>query len=162
MFKGYEMDTDSSIKVIGSVFRGAGKDGDFGWMIDQPQYARAFFIFNDNETQWAAHRADPDGTQGCAPGGGNAVIRPYQCRTPPRALGIPTGDNGVGYPALTDHVRTVIDEAVASIAQAVAGTGDTTVYYSSDGHGGLGTGIFDPAPDVTAYILTGIESLASA
>lgn len=150
-------------KVIGSVFKGGGKDGDFGWMIDQPHYARAFFIFNDNETQWAAHRTRPDGGPGCDAGGGNAVIRPYQCRTPPRALGIPTGDYGIaggpGYPALTGPVKTVIDDAVASIALAVAENGYREVYYSSNGDGGLGTSIFAPSPEVSDYIIGRVKAL---
>ena len=49
---------------------------------------------------------------GCAPGGGNAIIRPYQCKTPPRAAGIPTGPN---YDSLTPEVKQIIDEAIATI-----------------------------------------------
>ena len=150
------------VEVIGSQFRGAGQDGDFGWMITQPRYAHAFFIFNDNETQWAAHRDNPNNAQGCARGGGNAVSRPFQCETPPRALGIPTGDSGEGYPALSDRVKTVIDAAVVSIAEAVAEHGYTEIYYSSNGRGGLGTSIFAPAPDVTDYIMEKLHGLAAA
>lgn len=151
------------VKLIGSVFRGADRAGDFSWMIAQPDYASAFFVFNDNETQWAAHRRDPQGIAGCQAGGGNAAIRPFQCKSPPRALGIPTGDSGIpdgpGYPALTDHVKTIIDAAVAGIAAAVSENGYTEIYYSSDGQGGLGTSIFAPAPEVTAYIMDRLKSL---
>lgn len=151
------------VKLIGSVFQGTGKAGDFGWMIAQPDYASAFFVFNDNETQWAAHRRDPRGIAGCQPGGGNAAIRPCQCESPPRALGIPTGDSGIpggpGYPELTDHVKATIDAAVASIARAVNENGYAELYYSSDGQGGLGTSIFAPAPEVTAYIMDRLKSL---
>lgn len=73
------------IEVIGSVFAGAGKIGDFAWMIRQPEYADVLFVFNDNEEQFRAYRKDPQGSYGCSPGGGNAIIRPYQCQSPPRA-----------------------------------------------------------------------------
>ena len=47
------------MKVIGSVFSGAGKDGDFDWMITQDHYEDALFVFNDNEGQYKAHRDQP-------------------------------------------------------------------------------------------------------
>jgi hypothetical protein len=86
---------DFQMQVIGSVFSGAGKDGDFDWMITQDHYEDALFVFNDNEAQYKAHRDRPTDLAGAgyAPGGGNAIIRPYQCKTPPRAVGIPTGPN---------------------------------------------------------------------
>ena len=40
------------IRIRKSVFQGGGCDGDFGWMIKQPEFARSLFIFNDNETQY--------------------------------------------------------------------------------------------------------------
>ena len=75
------------IQVIRSIFAGAGKAGDFAWMIRQQEYADALFVFNDNEEQFRAHRDDPDGAFGCAAGGGNAIIRPHQCKNPPQAIG---------------------------------------------------------------------------
>jgi hypothetical protein len=50
---------DFQMKVIGSVFSGAGKDGDFDWMITQDHYEDALFVFNDNEGQYKAHRDQP-------------------------------------------------------------------------------------------------------
>ena len=47
------------MKVIGSVFSGAGKDGDFDWMITQDHYEDALFVFNDNEGQYKAQRDQP-------------------------------------------------------------------------------------------------------
>jgi hypothetical protein len=79
------------IVVSGKIFNGTGKDGDFGWMILQDQYRDVLFIFNDNVKQFTAHQNDSLDPEGCSPGGGNAIIRPYQCLTPPRAAGIPTG-----------------------------------------------------------------------
>ena len=70
------------MQVIGSIFGGGGKAGDFGWMIQQPEYDDALFIFNDNEEQFLAFRKNPKSGAGCARGGGNAIIRPYQCAEP--------------------------------------------------------------------------------
>ncbi len=80
--------------LVPTVFSGAGKVGDFGWMIRRPEYARHFFIFNDNEHQYRCN----DLTAGL----GNAVIRPYKDGNPPRAWGIPTGDSRGGYHRLSE------------------------------------------------------------
>jgi len=153
------------VKVTGLVFQGGNQIGDFDWMLKQDEYKNAFFIFNDNESQFLAHQDDPKSQSGCAAGGGNAIIRPYQCETPPRAGGIPTGEHGIkdgpGYPELNDTVKGYIDQAVASIKAVVAANSYDTVYYSSNGSGGLGHGIFDPCEDVKAHIIKGIESLAT-
>ncbi len=146
------------LKVTPSVYEKGGEDGDFDWMIIQPKYIDTFFIFNDNETQFREHQDGKPG--GCDAGGGNAGIRPYQCITPPKAGGIPTGDNGVGYPALTPEIKGVIDEAVAKIKSVLDANQYTQVIYSSDGKGGLGTNIFTPSADVTQYIIDEIKSLS--
>ena len=43
--------------VIKSTFTGPGRDGDFAWMVLQPQFARTLFIFNDNEEEFLQHLA---------------------------------------------------------------------------------------------------------
>jgi hypothetical protein len=94
--------------------------------------------------------------------GSHAKIRPYQCPPydPPRAAGIPTGD-GEGYPALTDHVRAIIDEAMGIIKNRLA-TGHCTrvIYGAASAPGDLGTGISDPAPDVKRCIVSELRGLA--
>lgn len=141
------------IQVIGSMFSGTGKAGDFAWMIRQPEYSDALFVFNDNEEQFRAHRDDPDGAFGCAAGGGNAIIRPYQCKNPPQAIGIPTGSNGRGYTALTAEVRQTIDDAIGTIQDLIAtGRYQRLFYSAANAAGDLGTGIFDVHPDVKSYI----------
>ena len=82
-------------------------------MIEQPQYSRALFLFNDNEEEFYTHFKG--GQHRCGIGGGNAGIRPYQCRTPQRAVGIPTGSRGAGYARLDAHVRSVLDDAFSQI-----------------------------------------------
>lgn len=157
------MDRNRQLEIIGSVFRGGGQEGDFGWMILQPAYADSFFIFNDNEQQYVIHRDAPSDDAGCQPGAGNGAIRPWQCTDPPRAGGVPTGSFNLpgnpGYPALTDDVKALIDEALNRISATIAAHGYLRVFFSANAAGDLGTGTFDPAPEVTAYILAGIKAL---
>jgi hypothetical protein len=150
------------MEVVGSVFTGRGKPGDFAWMIERPEYADVLFVFNDNEEQFAAHRRDPTDPRGCIRGGGNAAIRPYRCTDPVRAAGIPTGVRGAGYPGLTDETRRVIDEAVSVVRGLLAsGRYRRLVYSAADGSGRLGTGIFEVGDDVKAYIVQRLRGLAS-
>ena len=147
------------MQVIGSQFSRPGAEGDFGWMIERPEYADALFVFNDNEGEFRAHQRHAAGARQCHAGGGNAVIRPYQCENPPRAAGIPTGDRG-GYPRLTGDARAAIDDALAAITALVAsGRYQRVIYSAADDTGTLGTGIFDVADDVKRYIVNGLQAL---
>lgn len=147
------------MKVIGSIFGGGGKDGDFAWMITQDYYRDALFVFNDNEAQYKAHReqATKLGGSGCAPGGGNAVIRPYQCQTPPRAAGIPTGPN---YDSLAPCVKEIIDEAIATIKRiALKERYNRIIYSAANATGDLGTSIFHVGDNVKEYIVNQLKGL---
>lgn len=147
------------VRVVRSSFAGRGTEGDFSWMIDQPHYSRALFVFNDNEAQFRAfHAGKPSGL---SKGGGNAAIRPYQGSSPQRAAGIPTGDGG-GYDALTPRVKGVIDEAVAHIA-GLLGTGayDQVIFSYDAKEQTLGSGIFTISRDVRDYIMNAILALES-
>lgn len=146
-------------EVIGAVFSRPGQPGDFAWMIRQSEFDDAFFVFNDNEAEFRRHQQHGADSVRCRPGGGNAVVRPYQCQTPQRSAGVPTGDNSGGYPALTDHVRGVIDSAVDAVAAASGGF--DRVFYSADGSGGLGTGIFRVDESVKNYIVDQLQSLGA-
>lgn len=149
------------MQVVGSVFAGRGQPGDFGWMLDQPEYARTLFIFNDNEEQFRAYRADPTSRDGCAPGGGNAAIRPFRGQDPPRAAGIPTGAHGAGYDRLTPGVRGVIDDAIGVVRDLLAtGRYDQVVYSAAGPDGALGSGIFTIGDDVKAHIVAELRKLA--
>ena len=148
------------MQMIGSIFAGGGKPGDFGWMIEQSEYDDALFIFNDNEEQFLAFRKTPKGRHACERGGGNAIIRPYQCKDPQRATGIPTGANQRGYTDRTAHVKEMIDDAVASIRHLVSTGRYQRVFYSAANLAGdLGTGIFDVGNDVKSYIVAEIKML---
>ncbi|MFM8662632.1 MAG: hypothetical protein ACKODI_02165 [Acidimicrobiaceae bacterium] len=140
-----------TIKVVRSTFRGAGVLGDYLWMIDQPEFARALFIFNDNEEQFDAYVAGE--ARGFTAGGGNAAIRPLRRHLPPRAAGVPTGKHGRGYSALDATTKSKIDEALAVI-NALLKTCDydqIVVSTSKDGDT-LGTGIYEVAREVRDYI----------
>ncbi len=146
------------MKVIGSVFHGGHKDGDFNWMIQQTKYDDALFVFNDNEPQYILHRDDPANSGGCSPGAGNGIIRPWQCVTPPRAAGVPTGPN---YAKLTPHIAAIIDEAVATVGKVATDAGYARIFFSADSHGHLGTGTFQVGDDVKAYIVKQLKALAT-
>lgn len=149
-----------SIQVIRSTFSGVGRDGDFSWMIGQPEYATALFIFNDNEEQFLEHQRMAGERHFCDAGGGNAAIRAYQCIEPQRATGIPTGRHG-GYTELSPQAAAVIDNALAVLDQLLASGRYDTVIYSWDDHAGtLGTGIFRVAREVLDYIVAGIDKVA--
>jgi hypothetical protein len=150
------------MEVIGSRFEGGRKPGDFGWMIRQPPYDDALFIFNDNEEEFRAHQRHGSGRGQCHAGGGNAVIRPFQCREPQRAAGIPTGASGRGYSRLDDHVRGVIDVALQAVRDLVATGQFARIIYSAENVAGdLGTGIFQVSEDVKRYIVEGLRGFAT-
>ena len=150
------------MQVIGSVYVNDGEYGDFGWMLKQPDYDDALFIFNDNEPQFRAFLKDQTpGSEGCAVGGGNAAIRPYRCQNPPRAQGIPTGTTH-GYPQLTPEVKQVIDESFGVIRTTLkSGRYERVFYSAADAQGDLGVGIFkDLGDDVKSYIVAELRKLA--
>ena len=154
-----------AVEVVKSRFTGGGAPGDFAWMIRQPEHAHSLFIFNDNEGEFLAHHRG--GTHVCSRGGGNAVIRPYQCRSPQQAMGIPTGtyDRGVhyaGYSSLDDHVLDVLDSAFQSL-DALLATGQyiAVIFSWNNSESTLATGIFHPAPEVKNHIVNGILTVAA-
>jgi hypothetical protein len=155
------MPDESSVRLVPSRFEGRGQPGDFAWMIEQPEYADALFVFNDNEEQFRAFQRDPHSPAGRSPGGGNATIRPYRGADPPRAAGIPTGRAGGGYPALTAAARQAIDDALELIDELLAtGRYQRVIYSAANEEGDLGTGIFDVGHDVKRYIVSGLRRLA--
>ena len=158
------MSNTSNIRVIKSRHVSDGKDGDFGWMIRQPQYDRTLFLFNDNEGEFLAHHGG--GSHTCGTGGGNAIIRPYQCRTPQRALGIPTGtyDKGIhhkGYSRLDDHVVGILDLAFARLDELLASGRYDSVAFSWDDDTKLGGKIFNTAQPVRDHIVERILAIAA-
>ena len=132
-------------------------------MIEQTRWRDSLFIFNDNESQSQAFLAQVAGGHidspsiACQAGGGNAVIRPYQCQAPARAAGVPTGP---GYTSLTEHARRHIDAAIAHVTTVL--TSDERlieVIYSAsqDDPSVLGHGTFDVGEEVLRYIPAELE-----
>ena len=145
------------IEKIRSSFTRSGMEGDFGWMIEQPQYARSLFVFNDNEAQFEDFHANKP--SGLRAGGGNAIIRPYQKGVQPRAAGIPTG-NGSGYTQLNAHVLNVIDMAIDHIKNLLAsGDYDEVIYSYNPDENTLGSGIYDIDNSVRDYIFDALENM---
>jgi hypothetical protein len=127
-------------------------------MINQPEYARTLFVFNDNEPEYRAFR---DGIGGCTGGGNNAAIRPYQCLPKPRAMGVPTGIAPPGYMQLDEPTRRIIDESIDRIRAVVEQHGYDSVIFSQQSAEDrtLGVGIFSPARPVRDYIVNRLLSL---
>ena len=145
------------MKVIKSQYSGPRQNGDFSWMIGRPEFARALFIFNDNEAQFIAFQTGH--ASGLSAGGGNAAIRPYQGHSPIRAAGIPTGNHG-GYQKLDKNVRALVDDAIAHIQRLLAtGNYDQVIFSYDAKNETLGTGIFNVADEVKNYIYESICSL---
>jgi hypothetical protein len=149
----------ADVHVCGEVFDGVGKVGDFNWMVQQPEYKDTLFVFNDNTGQFDDHRKVPNVGPGCDAGGGNAIIRPYQCKDPPRALGIPTGP---GFDKLTPEAKAYIDKAVDQIAATVRKyTYARVIYNAADASGRMGTHIFPVGDDVKDYIVARLQAIAA-
>lgn len=144
------------IEVIKSKFHGAGKEGDFAWMIEQPRYGSTLFIFNDNERQFYTHFNGGEHT--CTEGGGNAKIRAYQCLPVPRAIGIPTGtyEPGIhfkGYSALDEHVHRVLNDAFGQIETLLATGHYDSLAFSWNPETKFGGEIFKTAQVVRDHIV---------
>lgn len=150
--------------VIKSVFQGEGREGDFGWMIRQPHHERTLFIFNDNEEEFYAHFRG--GPHTCSAGGGNAVIRPYQCDPHRRAAGMPTGTYEAGphykgYSSLDDQVRRAIADAITQVGSLLhTGRFDALAFSWSD-ETKLGGKIFETAQVVRDHIVDEIHRIAA-
>ena len=145
------------MKVTKSQYSGSNCVGDFSWMIDRPEYARSLFIFNDNETQFKAFHANQP--TGLYAGGGNAVVRPFQEGSHPRAAGIPTGD-GAGYQHLSAHVKGVIDQALDYIKNLLKSGRYNEIVFCTDSTGQtIGSGIYDIDHAVKNYIFQGLMGI---
>ena len=157
----------NSIRLVPSVFHKGGEEGDFSWMLRQPAYDDALFIYNDNASQSAAYlkqvadgSVDPSSTA-CRPGAGNGAIRPYQCEDPPRAAGVPTGPD---FDGLADEKRA-IDDALEYVRTLLATGRYRQVIYSADSAndpGRLGHGTFAVPDDVLTYIPAQLKEIVDS
>jgi hypothetical protein len=147
---------DNKIEIIGNIYKGREKDGDFHWMIKQDIYKDILFLFNDNEEYHDTN----------ARGAGNAIIRKYNKYNKklekPRSAGIPTGTlRDGGYEELNDHVKKQVKTAIQEIKEIIIKYNYKKICYSSEKDGILGTGIFTVDRDVLIYITNKIKKLES-
>jgi hypothetical protein len=142
------------MNVIGTVFSGKGKEGDFEWQINSGKYEDALFIFNEDESRAKWKKA----------GRGNAVIRKYNkyAVDKPRSVGVLTGTKAGGYSELTEAIKSKIDECIKEIKDTIQRYGYKTIYYSSKTKNGLlGTSIFQVDEKVLLYITQELKNLSS-
>ena len=141
-----------NVTVIGTVFDGRHKVGDFDWMIKSGNYDDSLFIFNDDvkRNKWKKG------------GKGNSIIRKYNKYANPRnpkSVGIVTGCKK-GFASLTDEVRSRIDKNLNEVVKTLQSMQYRKVYYSAKTPNGLlGTGIFKVGKDVLEYITLQIHEL---
>jgi len=142
------------IQVIGIKFASRNQYGDFLWMSRQNKYSNSLFLFNDNEE----HHNTSFG------GGGNAVMRMfnrYSTMDKPLSAGIPTGTIGSGgYDKFTPEIKKTIDDAFEEIIELIIAHNYSTIYFSSEVDGKLGTSIFAVNPKVIEYITSKIYKLS--
>jgi len=142
------------IKVIGIKFVSHKQYGDFLWMSKQNKYSNSLFLFNDNEEHHNTSFV----------GGGNAVMRMfnrYSTMDKPLSAGIPTGTIGSGgYNKFTRKVKKTIDDAFEEIIELIIAHNYSTIYFSSEVDGKLGTSIFAVNPQVIEYITSRIYRLS--
>ena len=141
-----------NVTVIGTVFGGRHKVGDFDFMIKSGNYDDCLFLFNDDVKRNKWKKA----------GKGNAIIRKYnKYANPqtPRSVGIVTGHTK-GFASLTDEVRSLIDTNLKEVVKTIQSMQYRKVYYSAKTPNGLlGTGIFKVGKDVLEYITRQIHEL---
>jgi hypothetical protein len=145
----------NNIEVIGTKFTSPNKYGDFYWMSSHDVCTNSLYIFNDNEEHHDTNII----------GGGNAIMRQFNKHSklnPPLSAGIPTGTlkNG-GYIKFTPRVKKIIDDAIDEIIELIKTHNYSTIYFSSELDGLIGTGIFNVDLKVVTYITNCIYKLSS-
>ena len=156
--------------LVPSVYAGDGQPGDFVWEINEAISSsahaatnnRTLWVFNDNEQDRLSNKL----------GAGNAQIRPFNKfgvhSAAPLSAGVTTGSSGVGYASLSPCAERVINADILLIQKLLATGEYSSVKYSSDVSGLLGTSIFPSALMLTATlcgasgVLSGLQVLALA
>ena len=103
------------LAVVGKVYAGKDKDGDFKWMVKQKEYNDTLFLIAENFLDSLLDDS--------VAGGGTAVLR-MRCPqrvvagNTPRAVGVPTGWSltASGFPHMDNYIKTVIDLSLDRIA----------------------------------------------
>ena len=154
------------LTVVGKVFAGKNKDGDFKRMVKQKQYDDTLFVIAENYLDSVCDECDE--------GAGTAVLRPLcpqrvSPETVPRAVGVPTGWSvaAMGFPHMdTVFTKTAIDLSLDRIAVVLDENPQfKRLMYSSDAKDPrmLGVKIFESTldPKVRSYISLAINNVAT-
>ena len=128
------------VTVLGVLFKGRKKDGDFKFMASRPEHANSVFVIGENYMDMLFSTDD---------GGGTAALRSqtWPNTERPCAVGIPTGwsqETG-GFRSLIPVVKTLIDYGVDRIiAHLIKFPHVNKIIYSADSTNGskIGVGIF--------------------
>jgi DNA polymerase/3'-5' exonuclease PolX len=145
----------TTVKVKSIQFNKLGEYGDFGWMIKNPEYEDVLFIYNDDIESVEKYQA----------GKGNAIIRPYNINNPtidkPRSAGIPTGSRKLkkGFDTLDEETKKYIDNSISIIKDIITKYNYTTIMYSGNKYGTIGSSIFVINEEVKDYITEQLRSL---
>ena len=153
------------VNVTPVFFTKSGQYGDMTWMITQPEYMDALFIFNDNASAFKAHS--------CNVGAGNGNIRPFQCkpygkRSYIQVIGIPTGP-GWSEKCIPQDAKDLIDDAIRKARALIEKNKFKQVYYNGSanqtkppwGDKIIGSHTFRPSEEVKDYITEQLHNLAS-
>eukprot|EP00966_Prymnesium_polylepis_P020545 472628-Prymnesium_polylepis.2 len=154
------------VTVVSTLFKGKNKDGDFKWMVKQPENSDALFVIAENFLD--SMRDDWD------EGAGTAVLRPLcpQRVKPgqtPRAVGVPTGWSvaAMGFPFMDSvFIKTAIDLSLDRIALVLDQHPQyTRLVYSADADSPrlIGVKIFEStlSDEVRTYISDGLHNIAN-
>ena len=149
-----------SLVVSGHVFRGKNREGDFAWMLKQPQYDDCVFIIMENFLDMLYSDED---------GGGTAALRTQTWPTRAkgaRAVGVPTGwsQETNGFRQLDDAVKGVIDLAMMRLRVHLHQNKHVTrIIYSADEKNPerVGSKIFKVDDAVLQYISEQIQLMST-
>jgi hypothetical protein len=144
-----------NIEVVGIKYSQRNQYGDFLWMCQQNKYLNSLYIFNDNEEYHNTSRS----------GAGNAIMRKFNKHSKyekPISAGIQTGTlNAGGYDKFTKEIKKTIDNAFEEIIELIKLHNYSTIYFSSELNGRLGTSIFTVNSKVIEYITSRIYKLSN-
>lgn len=114
------------VEIIYTVFNGLEIEGDFNWMIRQPQYKDCLFLYCEDEQHYFEHSFEK--------GAGTSGIRPWNMYGSPgdiHSAPILTGSYEKGYERIDKENETKIDTCFKEIRELLESGKYTHVCYSS-------------------------------
>lgn len=155
------------LRVLSCKYTEKNTDGDFRWMLRQPQYAMSLFLYSENVVDWLTQENK---------GGGTACLRPFtynahklmKIECEPRAAGLPTGwsRQSRGFSRLDNLTKEAINFAFDHIVALIRElkTIDTVIYSCAENDYDIGVNIFKGSlsDEVVSYITARIHVLPLA